>query len=93
MSLQEWKKVQALVGKTGKEGLKRRCLEYDPQNLANNMDIAKKSKDKMAAFELDDVRDVSAGAATFYLWVRALASLPTVETMLKGCRLLLNELI
>lgn len=28
-----------------------------------------KAKDKMSAFELDDVRDVSAGAATFYLWV------------------------
>ena len=67
--LQEWKKVQALVGKTGKEGLKRRCLEYDPQTLANKMEIAVKAKEKMAAFELDDVRDVSAGAATFYLWV------------------------
>ena len=57
------------MGKTGKDGLKRRCLEYDPQTLADKMDIAGKAKAKMAAFELDDVRDVSAGAATFYLWV------------------------
>ncbi|XP_067934487.1 caldesmon-like [Watersipora subatra] len=64
----EWKKVQALVGKTGKEGLKRRCLEYDPASLLTKMDIANRAKEKMAAFELDDVRDVSAGAATFYLW-------------------------
>jgi len=35
------------------------------------METAIKAKNKMAAFELDDVRDVSAGAATFYLWVSA----------------------
>ena len=57
------------MGKTGKEGLKRRCLEYDPQTLLKKMEIANKARAKMSAFELDDVRDVSAGAATFYLWV------------------------
>lgn len=67
--LQEWKKVQALVGKTGKEGLKRRCLEYEPQTLVKSMETATKARKRMCEFELDDVRDVSAGAATFYLWV------------------------
>lgn len=61
--------MQALVGKTGKEGLKRRCLEYDPQTLADKIETGEKAKKKLSAFELDDVRDVSAGAATFYLWV------------------------
>ncbi|XP_013404051.1 trichohyalin [Lingula anatina] len=63
-----WKNVQALVGKTGKDGLKRRCLEYDPDKLANNMQIAKRAKELMKQHELDEVRDVSAGAATFYVW-------------------------
>ena len=37
--------------------------------LVKVMDVATKAKKKMSEFELDDVRDVSAGAATFYLWV------------------------
>lgn len=61
-----WKTVQSLVGKTGKEGLKRRCLECNPDNIKD--DDAKRAKKIMSAFDLDDVRDVSAGAATFYVW-------------------------
>ena len=33
---QAWKAVQALVGKTGKESLKRRCLECDPSKIINS---------------------------------------------------------
>ena len=62
--------MQALVGKTGKEGLKRRCLECTPEKL--NADEAKRAKVLFNQFGLDDVRDVSAGAATFYLWVNIL---------------------
>ena len=65
---QDWKTVQALVGKTGKEGLKRRCLECKPEKLKESE--AKRAQHLLSAFALDDVRDVSAGAATFYLWVR-----------------------
>ena len=65
--LKDWKNVQALVGKTGKEGLKRRCLECEPHKL--NPDAATRAKVLLSQFGLDDVRDVSAGAATFYLWV------------------------
>ena len=65
---QEWKTVQALVGKTGKDGLKRRCLECVPYKI--NPDAAKRCKQLLGEFDLDDVRDVSAGAATFFVWVR-----------------------
>ncbi|CAD5117739.1 DgyrCDS6485 [Dimorphilus gyrociliatus] len=61
-----WKTVQSLVGKTGKEGLKRRCLECNPDNIKD--EDAKRAKKLMSSFDLDDVRDVSAGAATFYVW-------------------------
>ena len=61
--------MQALVGKTGKDGLKRRCLEFEPHKL--NPKVAARAKDLFGGFSLDDVRDVSAGAATFYLWVSA----------------------
>ena len=55
------------MGKTGKDGLKRRCLECEPYKL--NPDSAKRTKELFANIDLDDVRDVSAGAATFYVWV------------------------
>lgn len=61
--------MQALVGKTGKEGLKRRCLGFEP--LMVNPAAAARIKTLLGAYELDEIRDVSAGAATFYLWVCA----------------------
>lgn len=71
-SLQIWKNVQALVGKTGKDGLKRRCLEYDPDKML--MPTASRAKELLSKYGLDDVRDVSAGAATFYVWVSTMCS-------------------
>ncbi|XP_074641536.1 uncharacterized protein LOC141899249 isoform X2 [Tubulanus polymorphus] len=61
-----WKAVQALVGKTGKESLKRRCLGLDASKL--DINIARKAKMYFTQFDLEQVRDVSAGAATFYVW-------------------------
>ena len=55
------------MGKTGKEGLKRRCLAMEPHKLSPA--VAGRAKDLLSSLSLDDVRDVSAGAATFYLWV------------------------
>ncbi|XP_076462524.1 uncharacterized protein LOC143294889 [Babylonia areolata] len=66
----DWKAVQALVGKTGKESLKRRCLELKPEKLP--LPTVKRSNTLLSKFELDDVRDISAGAATFYVWATAM---------------------
>ena len=59
--------MQIWVGKTGKDGLKRRCLELDPGDIP--VPVANHAKHLLSDFDLDDVRDVSAGAATFYAWV------------------------
>jgi hypothetical protein len=64
---QDWKNVQALVGKTGKEGLKRRCLECNAAKISTA--AASRAKELLDKQELDEVRDVSAGAATFYVFV------------------------
>ncbi|XP_078663149.1 uncharacterized protein LOC144906603 [Branchiostoma floridae x Branchiostoma belcheri] len=61
-----WKLVQALVGKTGKDGLKRRVLECDPMKVLPP--AAARAKEILDQFDLDSVRDVSGGAATFYVW-------------------------
>ena len=70
--LQDWKEVQALVGKTGKESLKRRCLELDASTLQDT--IARRAQKLLGKLELDEVRDISAGAATFFVWVSLLSS-------------------
>lgn len=59
--------MQALIGKTGKEGLKRRVMEADPNKVSP--ETAKKVKGILSAFDLEQVRDVSAGAAVFFAWV------------------------
>lgn len=66
----DWKEVQALVGKTGKESLKRRCLELDASTLQEV--IAKHAQKLLGKLELDEVRDISAGAATFFVWATAM---------------------
>ena len=66
--LQEWKAVQILIGKTGKESLKRRISEFKVEKL--NIELAMKAKQVLEKFSLDEVRDVSAGGGTFYVWVR-----------------------
>ena len=57
-----------LIGKTGKESLKRRITtDFNVDRL--KPEAAVKAKNKLSGFELDFIRDVSAGAGTFYVWV------------------------
>ena len=55
------------MGKTGKESLKRRVGEFKVKKL--NIEVAMKAKQVLGRFSLDEVRDVSAWAGTFYVWV------------------------
>ncbi|XP_033109591.1 uncharacterized protein LOC117110867 [Anneissia japonica] len=58
--------MQALIGKTGKDGLKRRVMEFKLET--SDTGIAERSKAILDEFDLETVRDVSAGAAVFYAW-------------------------
>lgn len=63
-----WKNVQALLGKTGKEGLKRMVTSLDPLHV--DMTRANFAFEKyLKETDLEAIRDISAGAATFYVWV------------------------
>lgn len=65
--LLNWKNMQALLGKTGKEGLKRQVTSLDP--LRVDMNKADYAFDKyLRETDLETIRDTSAGAATFYVW-------------------------
>ena len=59
--------VQGIIGKTGKESLKRRCEEFNMDNVP--LDVALGSRHLLKDISIDQVRKVSAGAATFYVWV------------------------
>ena len=60
--------MQALLGRTGKEGLKRQVTTLEPSKI--NISMADYSeKVYLSKHDLDSIRDVSAGAATFFVWV------------------------
>lgn len=66
--LLNWRNMQALLGKTGKDGLKRQVTSLDPLHV--DMAKADFAFDKyLKETDLETIRDVSAGAATFYVWV------------------------
>lgn len=62
----EWKNVQMLIGKTGKQSLKRRIQEVDVNRLTH--DTLKKAKNMLKDIKLEDIVIISCGAATFYSW-------------------------
>lgn len=60
--------MQALVGKSGKQALKRRVEEFDITKVTPAMTA--KPREYMRDYTADDVRIVSSGAASFFVWVR-----------------------
>lgn len=60
--------MQALLGKTGKEGLKRQVTSLDPVKVSDSI-ADYTERHYLKQHQLDTIRDVSAGAATFYVWV------------------------
>lgn len=74
--LKEWPRVQALLGKTGKESVMRKISLFEAQTVPiRNAQVAKKT---LKPYDKDQIRDVSAGAATFYIW--ALGMVEEVES-------------
>ena len=68
-SVQDWKNVQAVIGKTGKMSLKRRIQDLDVNTLNENTVL--RTKSLLKDIKLEDIVIISAGAATFYNWVRS----------------------
>ena len=57
-----------MLGKIGKHGLKRRISEFKVDDV--KMKSAKRAKNLLNDVDLEVVRDVSKGAATFFVWVK-----------------------
>lgn len=56
-----------LIGKTGKESLKRRVMTFKVKDL--KPELAADAQAVYSKYNLVEVRDGSSGAAAFYLWV------------------------
>nr|XP_022341994.1 uncharacterized protein LOC111135861 isoform X3 [Crassostrea virginica] len=67
---EDWRNVQIALGKMGKESIKRKIQELKVNDIP--LDVALGARDLIRDFTLDQVRMVSAGGATFYIWVRGL---------------------
>lgn len=59
--------MQIALGKMGKESIKRKIQELKVDSIP--IDVALGARDLIRDFTLDQVRMVSAGGATFYIWV------------------------
>eukprot|EP00111_Clytia_hemisphaerica_P002008 TCONS_00005679-protein len=69
--LKDWKYIQALLGRTGKEGLKRQCTTLDATTI-NQAAAALAESKYLKKHDLETVTDISAGAATFFVWSTAM---------------------
>ena len=75
---QEWKSIRGLLGRTGKEGLKRQCTTLDPSTI--DINVAKVAERKyFNKHTLESITDISAGVGTFYAWVSLFVSNPIFD--------------
>lgn len=56
-----------MVGKIGKESLKRRCIECKLEKIF--VVFVKRVKVLLEEFDFEEVRDVLVGVVIFYVWV------------------------
>lgn len=67
MCLKEWPQIQNLLGRLGKESVRRRCYELNPLNIP--VAKAHEAKDILRNYDLIRVSEISVGLAAFFSWV------------------------
>ncbi|XP_025109760.1 uncharacterized protein LOC112573518 isoform X2 [Pomacea canaliculata] len=65
-----WRTCQALMSKTGKESMMRKISKFDPRVVP--LSSAAASRKILAPFSKEQIRDASAGAATFFIWAQGM---------------------
>ncbi|CAF0911514.1 unnamed protein product [Didymodactylos carnosus] len=64
--LQRWSQIQALLGRLGRNSVKRRCYELNPLEIP--MDKAREAKAILRNYDLLRVSEISVGLSVFYNW-------------------------
>ena len=81
--IEDWKSMRGILGRTGKESLKRKIMSFDVANVSE--DAHERSLVLMSGVELDRVAKVSSTGSIFYAFVRG------ALTMLSGSHEELQE--
>lgn len=61
--------MQNLLGRLGKESIRRRCYELNPLTIP--VDKAREAKNILRNYDLLRVSEISVGLAAFFSWVSA----------------------
>ncbi|CAF0934634.1 unnamed protein product [Adineta steineri] len=64
--IQDWTQIQNLLGRLGKDSVRRRCYELSPLHIL--VDKAHEAKDILRNYDLIRVSEISIGLAAFYSW-------------------------
>ncbi|UJR25878.1 hypothetical protein I4U23_007228 [Adineta vaga] len=64
--IQEWAQIQNLLGRLGKDSVRRRCYELSPLQIP--VDKAHEAKDILRNYDLIRVSEISIGLAAFFSW-------------------------
>ena len=64
---QDWIEIQALIGKMGKDALKRRICERDVAKIT--LSDVEKAKSLLSTLKMAEVEEISKAASTFFAWV------------------------
>ncbi|CAF0800740.1 unnamed protein product [Rotaria sp. Silwood1] len=84
--IQEWTQIQNLLGRLGKESVRRRCYELNP--LSITVDKAHEAKDILRNYDLIRVSEISVGLAAFFSW--AVTMIEEREKLLESQRTILR---
>ncbi len=63
----DWPQIQTLLGRFGKDSLRRRCYELNPLRIS--VDKAREAKDILRNYDLLRVTEISVGLSAFFNWV------------------------
>lgn len=66
-SSKDWTQIQNLLGRLGKESIRRRCYELNP--LMISFDKMREAKNILKNYDLLRVSEISLGLAAFFSWV------------------------
>jgi hypothetical protein len=67
MYCKEWPQIQSLLGRLGKESVRRRCYELNPLGIP--VDKSREAKSILRNYDLIRVSEISVGLAAFFSWV------------------------
>ncbi|CAF0857834.1 unnamed protein product [Adineta ricciae] len=64
--IQDWAQIQNLLGRLGKDSVRRRCYELSPLHIP--VEKAHEAKDILRNYDLIRVSEISIGLAAFFSW-------------------------